>query len=304
MSKKSLWLLVHLSMIGVSLIYGGNYTVAKEVMPAFIQPSGFIMVRVWVALLMLTLIQIIFVKEKIRGLKDYAYLAMCAFFGVAANMLMFFNGLNHTTPINASLIMTLTPVIVLTAGTLLKEEQFRWRKLAGVLLGLSGAALLIAGPSLSFDTSTWWGDLLILFNASSYAIYLVLIRPMMVKYHPFTVIRWTFTFGALMVLPFGLNQVLDAKWTQMEPIHWAQIAFVVLGTTFIAYLLNAWALKFVKSSVVGSYIYLQPVFATLIAVVFADYNLYPRHLLYAALIMGGVFLVSWNKNNRQSVRSP
>jgi drug/metabolite transporter (DMT)-like permease len=265
-------------------------------MPDFIGPFGFILLRVMGALLFFALAHKFWIKEKIKEKKDYYLLAVSAFFGVATNMLCFFKGLSLTSPINASIIMTVNPVIVLLFSAILLKERVGWIKVLGIALGMTGAILQIIDPfgvSKEVESINWRGDLLILVNAASYAVYLVMVKPLMAKYHAFTVVKWTFTFGLLMVIPFGLGEFLATDWASVDATIFARLLFVVLGTTFLAYLLNAWALRYVNSSVVGVYIYLQPLIATVFAVAWAGYKFNWFMLVYASLIFAGVYLVSF-----------
>lgn len=286
---------VHGALFLVNLIYAANYTIDKEVMPAYIGPSGFILVRISGSLLLLLLYNGLFIREKIKGAKDFLTLILCAFFGVSLNMLMFFEGLSRTSPINAALIMVTTPILVLLIGIILKMERLTVLKTIGVALGLTGAMLLIKDTSHVVKSASLEGDLMILLNAASYGVYLVIVRPLMQKYNPITIIMWTFIFGLLMVLPFGWSEMVHARWADLTPVLWLNVSFVVIATTFIAYTLNAWALRHVKSSVVGSYVYLQPVLGTFIALASSKYGLYWQQVVYAMLIFAGIYLVSVNK---------
>ena len=299
--------LVHGGLVLVALIYGATFVLAKSVMPEYLGPFGFIWVRVLSALLLLAAVHQVFVGEKIRYKKDYGRLAVCGFFGSAANMMMFFQGLAYTSPINASLIMTATPVIVLVVAALLIKEPITWQKGLGILLGGTGAVYLIMNaPHLQAEIATsawsWLGDLLVLLNAGSYATYLVLVKPLMQRYNPLTVVKWSFTFGLLYVSPLGIPQVIEADWASMPPGIYGTIAFVALGTTFLAYLLNAWALRYVSSSVVGAYIYLQPLFATTIAVSLFAYALSIGQVVFGMLIFLGVYLV--NRPDKAAQKAP
>jgi len=286
---------VHAALLTVAIIYGANYSIAKSLMPHFIGPYGFILLRVFGALLFFALAHKIWIKEKIYSKADYLRLFVCAVFGVAANMLCFFKGLSLTSPINSSVIMTVNPIMVLLFSALLLREKINTLKLLGVGLGMTGAIMQILDPfgvSKEIEGINWRGDLLVMVNATCYALYLVLVKPLMLKYHAFTVVKWTFTFGLVLVLPFGFFELTGAKWQNLDgQILW-RLAFVVLGTTFLAYLLNAWALRFVNSSVVGAYIYLQPLIASFIALIWGGYLGTWYMAIYAALIFAGVYLVS------------
>lgn len=280
----------------VNLIYGGNYGIAKAVMPQYLKPFGFIFSRVLFATILFWLYNaLISNTEKIKR-EDLPRILLCAFLGVAANQLVFFYGLNLTSPINASLIMTTIPVIVLLVSALMLREKVGWKKIVGVSLGLSGAALLVMNKQdISLNNSSFLGDLMVMLNATSFSFYLILVRPLMQKYQTLTVIKWIFFFGLLMVFPFGWEDFTQIAWQQLPVSAWFSVIYVVFCTTFLAYLLNAWALRFVTSSVVGIFIYLQPVFASLIAISLGQDVLSSEKVTYSLLIFAGVYLVSRKK---------
>lgn len=284
-------LLAHLALIGAQLIYGANYTIAKEVMPDYIQPFGFIVLRCLGAV-SLFWITGLFVKEKVAK-KDLPMLALCALFGIAINQLMFFKGLNFTNPINAAVIMTSTPILVLIMAAVLIKEKITAKKAAGIVVGLAGTLLiLLAGKQLSFNSNTFLGDIMVFVNASSFGVYLVIVSPFMKKYHPLTVIKWIFLFGLIQVLPFGWGEFSQIEWSTFPPnIIWA-VVFVVVGLSFFAYLFNTVALKYVSPSVVSTYIYLQPVLASVFAITLGKDELDWIKVASAILICTGVYLVS------------
>lgn len=205
---------------------------------------------------------------------------------------MFFKGLSLTTPINASIIMTVNPIVVVVAAYFMGAERITKNKVIGLILGAIGAYLLVTKDGASFNNAYFVGNTLVFLNACSYAMYLVLIKKMMMKYDSLTVVKWVFLFGGLMAIPFGIPELYKVQWEQLPQIAWFSIVYVVIGVTFLAYLLNAWGLKFVNSSVVGIYIYLQPVLATFVAIILKSDKLELRDVLFSILIMSGVYLVS------------
>ena len=255
----------HLALLIANLIYGVNYTMAKIALPKYIKPFGFIFVRVAIAGSLFWLFHLT-IREKVKT-KDLLRLAICGLFGVAINQLLFFQGLSMTTEINASLLMITTPILVLTLGHFLIGERITWLKMLGIFLGAGGAFLLIGfGKDFSFGASTSWGDILVLINATSYALYLVLVKPLMSKYHPLTVIKWVFLFGFIIVAIAGWRQFEQIEWSTFDWKVWSSVVYVVFGTTFLAYLLNIFALSRVQPSTVSVYIYSQPLVATLVSV--------------------------------------
>lgn len=290
-------LLAHLALLVVALIYGGNYLVAKGLMPDLVGPSGFIVLRVTGALVLFGLL-ILARPEKIDR-KDVPRMVFCGLTGVGINMLLFFNGLNSTSPVNASLIMTVNPVLVLIASAVLLGQPIVRRRLVGVILGgLGAAAILVWSSSGERIHASWQGDLMILVNATSYAFYLVAVKPLMSKYRPLTVITWVFLFGWLFTTPIGWSQAMAIDWSAFGPKQWAGVAYVVLATTFLVYLLNIFALQNLQPTVVSVYIYLQPLLATLLSLAQAhnggtDYMVdvgWPL-FVFGGLIFVGVYLV-------------
>lgn len=283
----------HIALFLVALIYGANYSIAKLVLDDnYIQPFGFIVFRVLSGLGLFWFFHQVFVREKVE-VKDFPMLILCAIFGVATNQLCFFMGLKYTTPINASLIMTTTPILVLIISSILIKEKITLQKLIGIAFGAIGAIILISrGGTFSFQQSQLLGDSLILVNATAYGIYLVIVKKLMDRYHPITVVKWVFTFGFLMVLPFGWKDVLLIEWSTFSTTIWIAFIYVLVAATFMVYLLNAFALKIVNPSVTSIYIYLQPLLASMIALVMGKDELGGIKILASILIFIGVFLVS------------
>ena len=282
----------HLSVLFVNLLYAANFSIAKQVMPEFIKPFGFIVIRVIPATVLFFLAAFLIPSEKIKK-KDRNTILLCALFGVAINQLLFFKGLSLTSPINGALIMTTNPVLVLLMAAIILKEPVGWIKYIGITLGIAGAMLLILlGKNFNLQGGNTEGDLYIFLNSVSFAIFIILVKPLMLHYHPITVMKWTFFFGALMVLPFGYNEVTAVAWSSLTFNLWLCIVFVVVAVTFVAYLMNVFALRHLSPSVVSIYIYFQPVFATLISMALGEASPGWLHLASAALIFTGVYLVS------------
>ena len=285
-------ILPHLALFLVNLIYALNYSIAKDVMPDYIGPSGFILLRVIGGSLLFFLTYVFFIKENVE-LKDIVRLLFCGLFGVAINQLFFFEGLNLTTPINAAIIMTVSPILVIIFSAIIIKEKITIRKLLGIFLGIVGAAtLILKSGSISLDNTFFVGNILIFINATSYSIYLVLVKTLMTKYNPITVMFYVFSFGLIFVLPFGLNELLEVNIQSFSKIIYLKVAFVVICTTFLAYLFNAFALKTLNPSVVSTYIYLQPVLASVVAIFLKSDSLDFIKILSALFIFSAVYLVS------------
>lgn len=289
-------ILVYGALLFVTLIYGANYTIAKYVVPLYLLPLAFVVCRVSVSSVLFWGIGTLGPSEKVSR-SDHWLLFKCALFGTALNQYLFFKGLSLTTPIHASLIMTMTPIAVIVVAAIMGRERLTLQKVAGTFIGFIGVILLLTKGGVSLAEGTFTGDLFILMNGTVYAIYLVLVKPLMQRYHHFTVLKWIFLYGAILMIPLGLPELLSADWTNFPQRTWLSLAYVVIATTFLVYLINVWALRYVDSSVVGIFIYLQPVFATVVALSLGEDKLDLQTVLYALVIMIGVYLVSKKQKN-------
>ena len=285
----------------VSIIYGLTFTIAKDVMPNYVDAYGFIRMRVGGATILFWLVWLFSRKSKeIRkeqiDSKDYLRIIAAAFFGVALNMLSFFKGLSLTSPISASVLMVSTPIIVLILSAIILKERMRKRMIFGIVLGLIGTAFLILyGKSSENATNPTLGNFLVFINAASYGLYLVIVKKLMQKYNPFNFAKWIYLIGFIMVLPFGWSQFQVVDWTSMPmDIYW-KIGFVVVFSTFGTYMLNLLSMRELKPTTVAVFVYLQPVFATIFAISLGKDELTLVKIISAILIFTGVYLVTQKK---------
>ncbi len=277
----------------VQLLYGLNFTIAKTVMNEnFIKPFGFVLIRVAGATVLFWIMSLFLPKQKIDK-KDYLKFFVAAIFGVMINMLFFFKGLEYTSPIHASAITITVPIIILILSAIILKENVSKLKIIGVTLGLVGALVLtIYGKSGRAGDNVPLGNLLVFLNAISYSIYVIMIKKLTLKYHPFTFIKWLFLFGLIMLIPFGYNDLKAVEWHTFTPNAAWSVLFVIVGATFGTYLFNPLALNKLKASTVGIFIYLQPVIAGLFAISIGADFIDPIKIGAMLLIFLGVFLVS------------
>ena len=286
----------HLALIAAFLattIYGINHTIAKEVMPIYIGSFGFIMLRLLGATVLFWIISLFTPKEKVER-KDFITIFFAAIFGVCINMLAFFRGLELSTPINSGIIITLSPVIVLILSYLFLKEKITFLKLSGILIGFSGALFLIFNSSKTGINAPNIpvGNSLFLLNASAYAGYLVIIKPLAKKYNVFTLMKWTFLFGLILSTPLTISQFNAVEWNTLPWFAIWRMAYVVIGTTFLTYLLNVYALKTLSPTTVGSFIYLQPIITIIFALIIGSDVLDFTKVLACLLVFIGVYMVS------------
>lgn len=290
----------HASLLGANAIYGLNYVIAKGMMPEHFAPRAIIMFRVTGAVIFFSIVYFFSKKEKMRK-RDIRRLAIAAIFGVAINQILFFEGLNLTTPINASVIMLVVPILVLVYARILLNEPVTMNKIIGIVMGLLGAALLIlAGKSFSFQSDTFTGNLIVFINAASFGFYLVLVKPIMIRYKATTVMRWLFLFGWIYITPFCIGPFLNNDYSAIPLRFWFSLLYVIIATTIIAYMLFNYSLKYVSPVVSSVYMYLQPLIASLVAIALGMDLLNWREALAALLVSSGVYFVSIRKSKKQT----
>jgi len=291
-SKKLAFLLA----FSAAVIYGLSFTIAKEVMPLYVKPYGFILLRVIGATVLFWIVGFFIQKEKII-LGDYPRILLASIFGTALNMLTFFKGLSMTTPISAAVIMVTTPIIVLSFSAFFLNEKATKRKLSGIFIGMFGAILLIVyGNEIGVSSNAVFGNILVFINATSYALYLILVKNLTKKYHPLTLAKWLYLFGLLLVIPFGFQEFTQINWVAIPLTGILKISYVVIFTTFLAYLFNLFAIKKLKPTTISIFIYLQPVLATTYALIVGSDVLNEVKILATLLIFIGVYLVSYKPN--------
>lgn len=285
---------VHLALFTATLMFSLSYVLSKMVIPLFFLPFAIVLIRVWVSAALFWGFDFWISKEKISSAKDFGWIALCSLFGIVLNQLFFFKGLSLSSPIKTAILMTTIPIMILGISLFFLKEKISMLKWMGVCLGALGALLLIifTNQRISFVSDSFLGDVFLLLNALFYSIYLVMMKPMMLKYSSLTVIKWAFLFGCIGVLPVGMAEFMLIDWQRLPFYAWWVLLFIVVGSTFLAYLLNAWGLKFVHAGVVGFYIYLQPMLTSLIAIALGKDELTPTKILFALMIMAGVYLVS------------
>ena len=292
MSKRN-WALFAATL--VSIIYGVTFTIAKDVMPKYVDAFGFIVLRVGGSVVLFWLLSFFGPKEKIAK-ADFPRIIAAALFGVAINMLTFFKGLSYTSPIMGAVLMVTTPMIVLVLSAFIMKERMKNRKLIGIVLGLAGTTTLILyGKSMVNAPNATLGNLLVFINAVSYGFYLIIVKKLMDKYNAFTFVKWIYTFGFLMVLPFGWSEFQAIDFGRLPTDIFWKIGFVVVFSTFLTYLLNLVSMRELKPTTVAVFIYLKPLFATIFAVSLGKDELNWVKLLSAVLIFIGVYLVTQKK---------
>ncbi len=292
----------HAAVLCTNIFFAANFSLVKFISPSLTGPLALNILRVGLSVILFWLLW--FLAKVPAGIakKDWGRIVLCALTGVAINQVFFIKGLTLTSTIHASLLMLATPLLVTVFALWVLKEGFTFFKAAGLLLGVSGGLLLVLQKETGSHAENYLlGDVLIFINAASYSVYFILVKPLMQRYSTMHVIRWIFTIGFFMILPFAWKEATEINWPQFRWQHYAALTSIIICGTFLAYLFNAYGLHHIGAGATGSYIYTQPVFTVLIATFVLNENFSLQKFVAAVLIFAGVYLVSFKKKNSDRV---
>ena len=288
----------HIALFLAQIVYALNYSIAKDLMPTYIGPIALVFLRIFGACILFWILSL-FLKTETVAKKDLIKMLWLALFGIVINQVFFIYGLSLTHPINSAIIMISNPIMVFIFTLIILKERVTILKLSGLSFAIFGATtLLLFKGNLEFGSETIVGDLYTLINSASWAIFVVMVKPIMEKYNTVTVMRWIFLFGSFYILPIGLNDFTKTDWSQFNDYAIFATCFVVIATTFFAYLLNIYGLKSLSPSTVSAYIYLQPFLASIFAIIMGKDSLTLTKLFSGILIIFGLYLI--NKKTKKT----
>lgn len=290
----------HLGLLATNLFFAINVSAMKYITTAgYAGPYGLNVVRSAVCVLLFWMLFFVSDEKKLINRKDIFRFVLCALSALAANQMLFMKGVSLTYPIHASLLLLITPILITLFAAWVLKERITIYKLVGLFLGISGACILILSATTSSEANNiLLGDLLIIISTILYTIYFILVKPLMKKYPTMDVMRWVFTFGVIMILPLGWNEFVDIPWNDYTLTEYLLLFMIVVPGTFLAYIFNAYGIKKLSASTAGTYIYLQPVFAVIIATIFLKETLELYKIIAGIIIFTGVYLANKPANKK------
>ncbi len=282
----------HASLAGATIIFGLNYVITKALVPQIYSPLQLVIIRLCGSIFPLGIYGVYTHSLNIHR-KDMLRFIAAGLTGVAINQAFFFAGMARTTPLEAAIIHTANPLLVVIFAGLFLNEKHNWINKAGIIVGASGALILIFSrgkPNLR--SVHFLGNLFILINMTAYSAYMVIVKPLMKHYKPTTVMFWVFVLGFVWILPLSLSETRALNISQLTPGDWMRTAYVVFFTTLIAFTLTVYGLRHLRAGTAAYYSYLQPFIAGVIGAVagYQDFNL--LMLIAGLLIMLGAWMVS------------
>lgn len=295
----------HAAMLVAAIIFGANYPITKHLLHNWMSPWGLTCSRFAFGALAFWLLSLVVPKEKVPA-RDMLTLFVGSLLGVGINQGLFLFGLQFTTPSDAAIVGTIMPIIVMLISFVILKEPITFKKAGGVLLGLIGVlcVLLSAGNgSASSGTQPLLGDILCIVSCLMYAFFLVITRNISKVYSPVTIMKWMFLFSTILSMPFGYNDILSARLLDAgSPEDWAAFAYLLIGATFITYILMPMAQKRIRPTTIGMYNYVQPLVASAIAISVGIEQFTWIKPFAAILIFGGVYFVTTSKSREDLER--
>jgi drug/metabolite transporter (DMT)-like permease len=289
----------HLIVLVTNILFGFNIPISKSLL-ASVGPFGWSFTRAFFTCLCFWTLSLFLPRERPAHRSDLGLLLVCALFGMVFNQLSFVVGLTKTSPIDASIISTAVPVMVMIIAAIVLKEPITPTKVTGVLVGTAGALLLIiSGANGSTGSNGLHGDLLCLFSGLSYAIYLVISKPLVQRYSSVTIMKWTFLFSSVFLFPTGFSELKIIDIAAIDTRLWLQIAYTLMLGTFIPYLLIPMGLKRLRPTTMSMYNYVQPMVAAIVAIIALQDTFTWVKLIAAVLVFSGVYTVNRSKSRAQ-----
>lgn len=297
--KENKALVAHLSMFGACAGWGLMAPVGKDAMTHGFDGLTMVTFRVVGACVLFLIASLWAPKEHVPR-KDKLMFIGAALFGLVCNQCCYTMGLSITSPINASIVTTSMPIFAMLLAALILKEPITGKKALGVLMGCSGALMLILTSAAHADGKVGdiRGDLLCLFAQFSFALYLSLFNPLIRRYNVFTINKYMFSWATLMLLPFTFSHVADVVSRPIPALTWLEVGYVVVVGTFFCYILTMIGQRTLRPTVVSVYNYVQPIVSVAASLLMGIGILKPTHALAVALVFGGVWLVTKSKSRR------
>jgi drug/metabolite transporter (DMT)-like permease len=289
----------HIAILAANIIFGLNTPVSRSLIPATLSPYTLTFFRMSGAMLLFWTVSL-FIKRETVPFKDILLLLLASVFGLVLNQILFIVGLSMTSPIDASIVITLLPLISMFLAAIIIKEPITLKKALGVLIGGSGALLLIfSHRDMQTANSNMTGNLIILTSVVSYALYLSLFKRLIASYSPVTIMKWMFLFAIMLSIPFCYKDVINTDFSSLTPSAYIRMGYVVTFATFIAYILIPVGQKVMRPTTISMYNYLQPIIASFVAIAFNLDTFGYKQLLSGILVFIGVYFVTRSKSRAQ-----
>ena len=289
----------HLACFIAYAIFGINIIVCKDLTSShLLSPITLFFVRSLGAGLLFWLLSFFLPKEKVEK-KDFGKILMASMLGFFITQVTFLMAIPDITPMDCSIVSSLSPIYTMFIAAYALKEPITWRKSGGVALSFLGVLYLIlnsvTGSGSSVQTSLV-GILLMVANGLSFSLYLGLFRPVIQKYSVVTFMKWIFLFSTLFTLPWGCRELMSQDVSRFTGTYLSELAFLIVCSTFITYFLIPVGQKRIRPTLVSMYSYVQPIIAVVISICVGMDTLSWQKVLAAGMVFGGVVMVNYSRS--------
>ena len=285
----------HIALFVANVIFGINTPITRTIVPEVLDPFVMTFFRMMGAAILFWAISPFTKKEKVPP-RDIMLFFFASLFAIVLNQTSFIYGLSKTSPIDASLVVTLLPIVTMLLSAIIIKEPITWLKAVGVLTGASGAIILVLNSNNESSSGSMIGNLIVLGSVTSFALYLTLFKDLISRYSPLTAMKWMFLFAALLTFPMSFNLLTSTNISQFDTSVYLRIGYVVVLSTFLTYMLIPISQKTIRPTTISMYNYLQPVMASILAIIIGLDKFGPDKIISAALVFMGVYIVTQSKS--------
>jgi drug/metabolite transporter (DMT)-like permease len=289
----------HIALFTANLIFGINNPVSRTLMPEILSPYTLTFFRLSGGMLLFWSASLFIKKEKVPP-KDLLLLFLASLFALTLNQLPFFVGLSMTSPIDASIVVTMLPILTMILAAIFIKEPITLMKAVGVLVGASGALLIVFNNNtVHVGKSNFWGNVIVFGAVASFAIYLTLFKDLISKYSSITIMKWMFLFATIVGFPFCYKPIMQTDFSLLTSGTLWRIAYMVICATFLGYLLIPIGQKLLRPTTLSMYNYVQPIMASLVAIFIGIDTFGYEQALAGVLVCSGVYIVTQSKSRAQ-----
>ncbi len=289
----------HIALFSANVIFGINNPVSRTLMPEILSPYTLTFFRLAGGMLLFWMVSIFTKREHVPP-KDIFLLFLASFFSLTFNQLPFFVGLSMTSPIDASIVVTMLPIVTMILAAIIIKEPITLMKAIGVVVGASGALLLIFSSQTNHaGNGSFWGDLIVFSATISFAIYFTVFKDLITRYSAVTLMKWMFLFSTIVCAPFCYKPLMQTDFTLLSADTYWRIGYMVIFATFVGYLLIPIGQKVLRPTTLSMYNYVQPVVGSLLAVIMGIDVFGYEKALSGVLVFAGVYIVTQSKSKAQ-----
>ena len=286
-------------MFSANVIFGLNIPVSRTLMPEILSPYTLTFFRLGGGMLLFWIASV-FVKKEHVPAKDLFLLFFASLFALTLNQLPYFIGLSMTSPIDASIVITTLPILTMILAAIIIKEPITLMKAVGVLVGASGALLLVFNShTVHVGKSNFLGNMIVFGAVASFAVYLTLFKNLITRYSSITVMKWMFLFGTIVCFPFCYKPLIQTDFALLTTGTYWRIGYVVIFATFLGYLFLPLGQKVLRPTTLSMYNYVQPIVASMVAVAIGIDVFGVEKALSSVLVFAGVYIVTQSKSRAQ-----